>query len=185
MNKNIFAFLLFFVFFNSFSQTQIVEIITKENDTIKKAELKNRYTLKNELIIGLQQKLVILDQNGAKKEYLPNELKSFTLIYENETIQYESIDDKVFGQLMYAGKLRLLKANTPAYWVYIFKRPDNGRTSYMEGKGLSRRITLKVISREMADCPEVIKKVDDDILKVHGEEGVIELVKDYEVNCLK
>lgn len=53
MNKNIFAFLLFFVFFNSFSQTQIVEIITKENDTIKKAELKNRYTLKNELIIGL------------------------------------------------------------------------------------------------------------------------------------
>ena len=33
--------------------------------------------------------------------------------------------------------------------------------------------------------PKFYSRLEDDILKVHYEEGVIELVKDYEANCLK
>ena len=67
---------------------------------------------------------------------------------------------------------------------HFWSNKYNGKTSYMEGKGLSRRITVNEIKKEMEDCPTTIKKVEDDVLKVHGEEGVIELVKDYESNCL-
>ena len=106
------------------------------------------------------------------------------LYYEGEKLQFESIDNKVFGVLMYVNKVKLVKINTRNYFIYAFTRPNSGKTSYMEGKGLSRRITLNEIKKEMADCPITIKKVEDDVLKVHGEEGVIELVKDYESNCL-
>jgi hypothetical protein len=49
----------------------------------------------------------------------------------------------------------------------------------MEAMGFSQLISEKVITREMSDCPETVKRVQDEILKVHGEKGVIELVKDY------
>ncbi|WP_445452670.1 hypothetical protein [Flavobacterium sp. 25HG05S-40] len=188
--KNVFLpILCLFTIAQTYSQARATEIITKQNDTIKSAIIKNRYTFNNELLMSLQEKLVILDKNGVKKEYFPNELKSFRLQYESDSgqieIQYENIDDRMFGQLMYAEKLRLLKVNTRNYFVFIIKRPNDGKTSYMEAMGLSRLISLKVISREMADCPDIIKKVDEKVLKVHGEAGVIELAKDYESNCLK
>jgi hypothetical protein len=43
----------------------------------------------------------------------------------------------------------------------------------------------KVISREITDCPNTINKVESKELKISGEEGVIELVKDYEMNLFK
>jgi hypothetical protein len=55
----------------------------------------------------------------------------------------------------------------------------------MEAMGLSRLISLKVITRELGDCPDIIQKVDEKILKVHGMEGVVELAQYYEANCLK
>lgn len=167
------------------SQGRIIQIITKQNDTIVNVILKNKYTFKNELLMNLQEKLIVVNMHGVKKEYLPSELNSFTLTYDNESFLYESIDDKIFGQLIYSDKLSLFKVNTRNFLVFIFKRPNEGKTSYMEAKGLSRLISQNVISREMADCPDLLKKVDDKILKVHGIDGVIELIKYYEANCLK
>ncbi|MDI1315891.1 hypothetical protein [Flavobacterium sp.] len=185
MKKKIQLFLFLLLAAQSYSQARITQIITKQNDTITDVILKNKYTFKNELFMNLQEKLIVVNMHGVKKEYLPNELYSFTLTYDNESFVYESIDDKLFGQLIYSDQLRLLKVNTRNFFIFIFKRPKNGKTSYMEAKGLSRLISQNVISREMADCPDILKKVDDKTLKIHGVEGVIELIKYYEANCLK
>ena len=53
----------------------------------------------------------------------------------------------------------------------------------MEAKGLSRLISKKEITKKMSDCQITIQKVEDKTLSVQGEAGVIELVKDYEMNC--
>ena len=185
MIKKMLPIACLFIMVQTYSQVKVTEIITKQNDTIKSAEIRNSYMLKPDLMMSLQQKLVISDKNGEKKEYLPNEIKSFILNFDEESIQYENVDDKGFAQLLYADKLRLLKINTRNYLVFIIKRPNNGKTSFMEAMGLSRLISLKVITRELGDCPDIIKKVDEKTLKVHGIEGVIELAKDYEANCLK
>jgi|JI7StandDraft_1071085.scaffolds.fasta_scaffold92607_2 hypothetical protein len=163
---------------------RITYAVTTQNDTITNLTLKNEGLFKGSLLMSLQEKLTVTNKQGITKSYLPNELKSFMLYYEGEKLQFESIDNKVFGVLMYVNKVKLVKINTRNYFIYAFTRPNSGKTSYMEGKGLSRRITLNEIKKEMADCPITIKKVEDDVLKVHGEEGVIELVKDYESNCL-
>lgn len=167
----------------SYSQ-RITFAITTQNDTITNLTLKNENLFKGGLLMSLQEKLIVVNKQGVTKTYLPSELKSFMLYYEGEKYQYESIDNRVFGILMYVNKVKLVKINTRNYFIYAFTRPNNGKTSYMEGKGLSRRITVNEIKKEMEDCPTTIKKVEDDVLKVHGEEGVIELVKDYESNCL-
>lgn len=184
MKKILLPILFLFIINHSYSQ-RITYIVTAKNDTISNLTLKNSYIFKNNLLMDLQEKLIVENKQGVQKTYLPSDLKSFMLYYDGEKFQYESIDNKVFGILMYADKVKLVKINTRNYFVYAFTRPNNGKTSYMEGKGLSRRITLNVITREMGDCPSTIKKVEDDVLKVHYEEGVIELVKDYEANCLK
>ena len=184
MKKIIFITVFLFLISKSYSQ-RIAYAVTAQNDTIPNLTLKNSFAFKNGLLMSLQEKLIVEDKKGIQKTYFPSDLKSFVLYYDGEKFQYESIDNKVFGILMYADKIKLVKINTRNYFIYAFTRPNNGKTSYMEGKGLSRRITLNVIKREMEDCPSIIKKVEDDILKVHFEEGVIELVKDYEANCLK
>jgi hypothetical protein len=53
----------------------------------------------------------------------------------------------------------------------------------MEAMGLSRLISKKVITREITDCPTILEKVENKILKINGEEGVIELIKTYESDC--
>ena len=53
----------------------------------------------------------------------------------------------------------------------------------MEAKGLSRLISKKEITKSMSDCKSTLQKVDDNTLSVKGETGVLELVKDYEMNC--
>lgn len=184
MKKLLTIAFIYAIVFQSHAQ-RIGYVVTAKNDTISKLTLKTTGLFKASLLMKLQEKLIVENEKGIEKTYFPSDLKSFMLYYNGEKIQFESIDNKVFGVLMYENKIKLVSINTPNYYIYAFTRPNNGKTSYMEGKGLSRRITLNVIKREMGDCPETIKKVEDDILKVHYEEGVIELVKDYEANCVK
>lgn len=168
----------------SYSQ-RATQIITKNNDTINAANVKNKYVFNSDLTMSLQEKLVAVDKFGVQKEYYPRDLKSFILNFNDKSIQYESVEDKFFAQLMYADKIRLLNVNTRTNYIFIIERPNGGKTSYMEAMGLSRLISLKVITRELGDCPDIIQKVDDNKLKVHGMDGVIELAKYYEANCLK
>ena len=87
---------------------------------------------------------------------------------------------------MYSNKLQLLKVIKPGYTsinFYVIVRPNNGKISFMEAMGLGRLISKKVISREITDCTSVLEKVENKELKINGEIGVIELIKNYESSC--
>lgn len=186
MKKLIMIILLIVGINKSFSQITNVQIITKENDTLKNVELKINYFSKVELNYKLQEKLIVLDKNGSKKELLPSDVSSFSLKYEDNILNYENVENKGFALIMYSNKLKLLKYVKPGYTsinIYIIKRPNNGKVSYMEAMGLSRLISKKVITREITDCQSTIAKVDNKELTIQGESGVIELVKDYETSC--
>ncbi|MNT35069.1 hypothetical protein D3C72_1710820 [compost metagenome] len=106
--------------------------------------------------------------------------------YEGNILNYENIENKGFALIMYSNKLKLLKYVKPGYTsvnIYIIKRPNNGKVSYMEAMGLSRLISKKVITREITDCQSTIDKVEKKELAIQGESGVLELVKDYETSC--
>ncbi|RTY96878.1 hypothetical protein EKM02_14675 [Flavobacterium sp. RSP49] len=172
----------------SFSQVTDLKIITKQNDTLKNVELKINYFSRIELNYKLQEKLVISDVNGNKKELLPNDVSSFSFNYENKEYNYENVENKIFAQPLYKNKLKLfrfIKSGYTSINFYIIVRPDDGKVSYMEAMGLGRLISKKVISREITDCPNTISKVESKELRINGEEGVIELIKDYEMNCFK
>ena len=171
---------------NSYSQVTNLEIVTKQNDTLKNVELKMNFFSRVELNYKLQEKLVISDKDGNKKELLPSEVNSFSLKYDDKTYNYESLDNKIFAQPIYKNKLKLfrfIKSGYTSINFYIIVRPNNGKISYMEAMGLSRLISKKVINREITDCPVTINKVESKELKINGEEGVIELIKNYETNC--
>lgn len=172
----------------SFSQVTDLEIIMKQNDTLKNVELKMNFFSKVELNYKLQEKLVISDNSGNKKELLPNDVSSFSFKHGDKTYNYESVENKIFAQPLYKNKLKLfrfIKSGYTSINFYIIERPNNGKISYMEATGLSKLISKKVISREITDCPITISKVENKELRINGEEGVIELIKDYEINCYK
>lgn len=176
--------LLLILGINAFSQVTNFKIVTKQNDTIK-VDLKMTFLTMVDLNYKLQEKL-IFSYNGVKRELLPVDVTSFSFDYNDKTYNYESIDNKLFGQPMYKNKLKLYRFIKPAYTpinFYIIVRPENAKTSYMEAMGLSRLISKKVINREIADCSATISKVESKELKINGEKGVIELIKDYENNC--
>jgi hypothetical protein len=186
MKKLIIIILLITGINKSFSQITNVEIITKENDTLKNVELKINYFSQVELNYKLQEKLVIIDKNGSKKELLPSDVSSFSLKYQGNILNYENVENKGFALIMYSNKLKLLKYIKPNYSavrIYIIKRPNNGKISYMEAMGLSKLISKKVITREITDCPSTINKVESKELAIQGESGVLELIKDYEASC--
>ena len=174
--------LVFFGFCKSFSQIKNVEIITKKNDTIKGVELKMGHISKINLEVLLQEKIVYLDKTGSKIKLLPTDVNSFSFNFENEVLRFENIQDKAFALEMYSNKLKLFKFITRAFNIYIIKK-SNGEVIYMEAKGLSRLISKKEITKAMPDCQSTLQKVEDKTLSVQGEAGVIELVKDYEMNC--
>lgn len=183
--KKIYIIILLIFASKSFSQIFNVEIVTKQHDTLRNVNLKVNYLSKVELNYKLQEKLVVLDKDGNKKTYLPTDVISFRLKFEGTDLFYESIEGKLFAQPMYANKLKLYKFIKQAYTsvnYYIVVRP-NGKVSYMEAMGLSRLISKKVISRELADCKSTIDKVENKELRIQGELGVIELIKDYEQSC--
>ena len=169
-------------FCKSFSQIKNVEIITKKNDTIKNVELKMGHISKTNLEILLQEKIVYLDKTGSKIKLLSTDVNSFSFIYDDEVLRFENIQDRGFALEMYSNKLKLFKLITRAFNAYIIKK-TNGKVIYMEAKGLSRLISKKEITKEISDCQSTIQKVEDKTLSVQGEAGVIELVKDYEMNC--
>ncbi|MBF4466406.1 hypothetical protein [Flavobacterium sp. LC2016-12] len=181
--------ILFFIFlsaFKSIAQKVNIQIITKNNDTIKDYKIDANYSFENTMVLDLENKLKVYDTNDKKKEFLPNELKSFNFMNADKHVEFISIEDKVFGLLMYSNKLKLLKVIKPGYTkvnFYVVIRPNNGKISYMEAMGLSRLISKKVITREISDCPVILEKVENKTLKINGEEGVIELVKTYESDC--
>jgi hypothetical protein len=171
---------------NSYSQVTNLEIVTKQNDTLKNVELKMNFFTRVELNYKLQEKLVIIDNAGNKKELLPSEVNSFSFKYDDDIYNYESLDNKIFAQPLYKNKLKLfrfIKSGYTSINFYIIVRPNNGKISYMEAMGLSRLISKKVINREITDCPVTINKVESKELKINGEEGVVELIIDYETNC--
>ncbi|TDP59461.1 hypothetical protein [Flavobacterium dankookense] len=174
--------LVIFGFCNSFSQIQNVEIITKKNDTIKNVELKMGHISKSNLEVLLQEKITYLDKQGDKVKLLPTDVSSFSFTYDNEVLRFENIQDRGFALEMYSNKLKLFRVKTNAFNVYIIKKSD-GKVIYMEAKGLSRLISKKEIAKAIPDCQSTLQKVEDKTLTIQGEAGVIELVKDYEMNC--
>ncbi|TDD77047.1 hypothetical protein [Flavobacterium caseinilyticum] len=186
MKKLHYTLFLFFLVFKISSQNVQVDIITNQNDTIKEFRLKKDYLLENLMVLDLEKKLFVVNGKGEKKEFFPNEVKSFSFTRENKRFEFIAIDDNVFGLLLYSNKLKLLKVIKPGYTTvnfYVIVRPNNGKKSFMEAMGLGRLISKKVISREITDCPSVLEKVENKILKISGEEGVIELIKEYESSC--
>jgi hypothetical protein len=186
MRKSNYTLFLFFLVFKISSQNVQVNIITKENDTLKEFRLKKDYLFETLMVLDLEKKLVVVNGKGEKREFFPNEVKSFSFTRENKRVEFIAIEDNLFGLLMYSNKLKLLKVIKPGYTsvnFYVIVRPNNGKKSFMEAMGLGRLISKKVISREITDCPSVLEKVENKILKISGEEGVIELIKDYESSC--
>ena len=186
MKKLHYTLFLFFLVFKISGQNVQVDIITRQNDTIKEFRLKKDYLFENLMVLDLEKKLVVVNAKGEKREFLPNEVKSFSFTRENKRVEFIAIDDNLFGLLMYSNKLKLLKVIKPGYTTvnfYVIVRPNNGKTSFMEAMGLGRLISKKVISREITDCPIILEKVENKILKISGEVGVIELIKEYESNC--
>ncbi len=168
-----------------FSQFSKLEIITKKNDTIRNVALKNQDMGDPRKNYKLQDELAYTNMKREVFKLKPADVKSFSFMYGDDLVKYESKDDKIFALVMYANRLRLLRFQKPAFTpidIYVVERP-NGTTSFLEAMGLSRRISLKVITREMSDCPTTISNVENDILKIHGEPGILELVQDYEKNC--
>jgi hypothetical protein len=181
-------FILFVILFPllSIGQNVNIEIVTKENDTLKEYKTKGNYSFENTMVLKLEDKLTVYDAQGKKKEYLPADIKSFNFINNGKRVEFINIEDKVFGLLMYSNKLKLLKVIKGGYTtvnIYVIVRPNKGKVSFMEAMGLSRLISEKVINREITDCPVILEKVKNKTLKINGEEGVIELIKDYELNC--
>ncbi len=168
------------------SQFSKLQIITKNNDTIKGVALKDQDLIGNPTKnYYFQKELCYVNIKRETFKLKPSDVKSFSFMYGDEIVNYESKEDKIFAFVMYSNRLRLLRFQKRAYTsidIYVVERPD-GKTSFLEAMGLSRRISLKVIKREMSDCQVTIKKVEDDILKIHGEPGILELVQDYEKNC--
>lgn len=184
MKKILLPLLFILLTIQSYSQPRLNYIVTKKNDTISRLTIKSNYIFKGDLLMKLQEKLVVEDAKGIEATYLPEDLKSFVVYYNGEKYQYESVENRMFAILMYADKVRLLKVNTRTNWVFILARPNDGRISFMEAMGLSRLISEKTITRELGECPDLVQKVNDRVLKVGNLEGVIELAKYYEANCL-
>lgn len=186
MKKTLCVLLVIFLTIQSKGQNVKVEIITKQNDTLKEYYLKRSYDFENSMVLHLQQKLVVYNEKREKIEFLPNQIQSFSFINNGTLAEFVNLRDELFGLIMYSNKLKLLKIIKPAYTtvnIYVVIRPNNGKTSFMEAMGLSRLISKKVITREITDCPDILEKVENKVLKIHGEEGVIELIKEYESAC--
>lgn len=167
------------------SQISQLKIVTKQGDTIKNIAFKRRDLKDPTKNYKLQDEIVFLNQKLETVTMLPSEVKSFSFKFGDEVVTFESKFDKLFAFVMYSNKLKLLRFQKRGYTpvdIYVIERP-NGKTSYLEAMGLSRRISLKVIKRELPDCPTTIAKVENDILKIQGEPGILELVQDYETNC--
>ena len=167
------------------AQNVFGKIVTTQNDTLKVKVITNK-TSKIGFAQSIQTKIVVIGEDNLKKEYTPSEIKSIQVKLNNELIEFESVDDILFAELMYNNKLKLLKFIKKGYTsinIYIIKRPNSGKTSYMEAMGLSRLISNKVVLREISDCPVTMNKIETDELKIKGEEGVVSLIKDYEENC--
>ncbi|WP_310557684.1 hypothetical protein [Flavobacterium sp.] len=138
------------------------------------------------MVLDLQEKLVVFNLQGEKKVFSPNEIKSFRFTNDGKVVEFINLEDRLFGFLMYSNKLKLLKVIKPGYTAinfYVIVRPNNGKNSFIEAMGLGRLISKKVITREITDCPSVLEKVENKELKINGEIGVIELIKDYESSC--
>ena len=167
------------------AQNVFGKIVTTQNDTLKVKVITNK-TSKIGFAQSIQTKIVVIGEDNLKKEYTPSEIKSIQVKLNNELIEFESVDDILFAELMYNNKLKLLKFIKKGYTsinIYIIKRPNSGKSSYMEAMGLSRLISNKVVLREISDCPVTMNKIETDELKIKGEEGVVSLIKDYEENC--
>jgi hypothetical protein len=180
--KKIFTLILFLLINNVFAQIRGAEIVTKQGDTLKNITLRMSEFSRITLVRQLQESIVYVDKGGNKKKLLPGDVSAFKVNYSGEVMKFENIEDRGFAQEMYSNKVKLFRVVNPSVNIYIIKKPD-GKVSYMEAMGFSQLISEKVITREMSDCPETVKRVQDEILKVHGEKGVIELVKDYETTC--
>ncbi|WP_166922230.1 hypothetical protein [Flavobacterium poyangense] len=186
MRNLCFTVFIFLLSLKSVGQKVNVEIVTKNNDTIKDCKIEGNYSFQNLMIMEFQNKLTVYNTANKKKQYLPSEVKSFSFINIDKRVEFVSIEDNIFGLLLYSNKLKLFKVIQPGYAkvnFFVVQRPNNGKTSYMEAMGLSRLVSKKVITREINDCPVTLEKVENRTLKINGVEGVIELIKSYELDC--
>ncbi|MEL1247173.1 hypothetical protein [Flavobacterium helocola] len=182
----VFSILFCFLAFYSYGQSSKLEIVTKNNDTLREYKLRREFSIENKLVLDVEEKLTVRDSKGDLKEFLPKDVKFFTFYRDGKLVRFDNIEDKVFGLLMYSNKLKLYKTIIPSYTpvnVYIIARPNNTRISYMEATGFSRLISNNVVLREISDCQITSNKIKNDELKIKGEKGVIQLIIDYELNC--
>ena len=186
MNKIFFHLVVLFTAFNSYGQSAKLEIVTKNNDTLREYKMRREYSFENNMVLDIEEELKVKDSNGDLKVFLPKDLKFFTFYRDGKLVRFDNIEDKVFGLLMYSNKLKLYKTIIPRYTpinLYVIVRPNGDRISWMEAMGLSRLISKKVLKREIFDCEITLKKVENNEIKINGEKGVIDLIIDYELNC--
>ena len=84
------------------------EMVNVKNETFPVQIILNASSFNVNRLIGLQDKITVI-QNGGKLEYLPQDLKTFKIELEKETITFESVDETIFAQALYSNKVKLYK----------------------------------------------------------------------------
>jgi len=193
MKPLISTFLLLWASF-CFSQTYYGQIITNQNDTLNvQILIKGNMVFKNNKILSLQEKITVIEK-GISKDYYPKDLKSFKIKMENKKVfTYDNIDDIIFGERWYSNKVKLyytlIKTETKQspYFVinrvFIIKKPNDEKLTYLVPNGLSRLITQKEMLEKFSDCKTIYDKIVADEIKISNEEKLINFIIDYEKTC--
>ncbi|KAF2517699.1 hypothetical protein [Flavobacterium foetidum] len=177
-----------------FSQTYYGQIVTNQNDTLSvQILIKGNMIFKNNKILSLQEKITVI-KDGTSKEYFPKDLKSFKIKMENKkVVTYDNINDSIFGERWYSNKVKLyytlIKVETrqSPYFainrVFVIKKPNAEKLTYLIPNGLSRLITQKEMLEKFSDCKTLHDKIAADEIKITNEEKLINFIIDYEKTC--
>ena len=96
-----FYLVVLFTAFNSYGQSAKLEIVTKNNDTLREYKMRREYSFENNMVLDIEEELKVKDSNGDLKVFLPKDLKFFTFYRDGKLVRFDNIEDKVFGLLMY------------------------------------------------------------------------------------
>ena len=187
--KSILTFLFLSFCTITIGQNYKGEIVNVKNKTFPVQIILNASSFNVNRLIGLQDKITVI-QNGGKLEYLPQDLKTFKIELEKETITFESVDETIFAQALYSNKVKLYKllkkiSHSHIVRYYLIKRPNNSNIEQMPAMGLSRLITKDAMLPAIEDCKVSYDKIKNDEVKIKDEKILIDFIKDYESNCFQ
>ncbi|WP_125719683.1 hypothetical protein [Flavobacterium ustbae] len=181
------TFFLFSIYTTSSAQEYFSQIVTVKNDTLDvKIKIDASSSNVNRLLY-VQDKISVI-HNGVTSTYFPKDLKSFKIKLEKETVNFESVDDLSFAQVLYSNKVKLYKvlnkiSHSHIVRLYVIKKPNNSNYFKMPAMGLSRLITKDAMLPAIEDCKPSYDKIKNDEIKIKDEKILVEFVKDYESNC--